>query len=122
QIQTPSGNTVNLKQALQEVERIRIDRAKAEAEARKQKVKEDFEQSALSLKEVLDLHGHAQNMHSAWGYSPYPSAKRLPDGTLEVTTYHFESEWRTEICQTEAEVVNSLYTGEGGYWGPGTWV
>jgi hypothetical protein len=111
-----------LKQALQAVERIRIDQGKTRIQVRKQKVKEDFEQSAASLKEMLNLHGHAQNMHSAWGYSPYPSAKRLPDGTIEVTTYHFEGEWRTETCQTAAEVVNSLYTGEGGYWDPGTWM
>jgi hypothetical protein len=48
-------------------------------------------------------------MKARWGYSPYPRAKRLADGTTEVTTYHFESEWHTATFKTEAEVVHHLY-------------
>jgi len=122
QIQTPSANeTVNLKQALQAIERIRIDRVAYRARVHEQKAKESFERSAASLKEMLDLYGHTQNDAHAWGYSPYPRAKRLSDGTIEVTTYHFESEWHTEVCQTEVEVVNYLYTDGDGYWDPGEW-
>ncbi len=60
-----------------------------------QKLLEDFRSSVISLKETLDLFGEAQNKASAWGYSPFPLAKRLADGTIEVTTYHIAS-----LCNT----------------------
>lgn len=120
-IQTPSGNVVNLKQALQEVEHIRIDRANARAREREQERKEEFEQSVQTLKEALNLHGEAMNDCAAWGYSPQPIAKRLSDGTIEVTTYHFESEWHTATFQDESQVVSHLYSDSEGYWDPGVW-
>jgi hypothetical protein len=121
-IQSSDGNIVNLKQTLQAIEKIRVDKANEEARAWKQKMDEEFEQSIKSLKEALDLHGNAANETSAWGYSPFPLAKRLPDGKIEVTTYHMEGDWRTEIYDDEREVVYALYTGDGGMWNPGIWI
>ena len=56
-----------------------------------------------------------------WGYSPFPLAKRLADGTIEVTTYHFEGEWRTTLYKTEEDVVDHLYSDGDGTWNPGKW-
>ena len=120
-IQTPSGESINLKQALIEMEKVRREQILQKGRDQEQKRKELFEQSTQSLKETLDIHGEAMNERSAWGYSPYPIAKRLADGTVEVTTYQFESEWSTEICQNESEVVGYLYSDGEGYWEPGTW-
>jgi len=80
-----------------------------------------IERSVSSLKDTLDRYGEAMNEASAWGYSPYPMAKRLPDGTIEVTTYEFESEWKTIICQNEIGVVKRLYSDGEEYWNPGIW-
>lgn len=117
-IQTPDGTIVNLKQALQAIEQKRINQTVEQARASEQRRKEDIARSVQSLKETLDRYGVAQNTMSAWGYSPYPFAKRLPDGTIEVTTYEFEGEWRTHICQDEEKVVRYLYNG---YWDAGIW-
>jgi hypothetical protein len=122
-IRMPSGrDTINLKQTLQELERMRIDRVNAYKRAVTQRFRERLDSSTKHLKEVLDLHGEAMNEGYAWGYSPFPMAKRLADETIEVTTYHFEGEWRTTVCQTEFEVVRYLFTDDEGGWEPGTWV
>ncbi|GHO77013.1 hypothetical protein KSD_47840 [Ktedonobacter sp. SOSP1-85] len=120
-IQSPDGNIVNLKQALQAIEKKRIDQAEEKKLAEKKQFEEEIEQSALSLKSVLDLHGQAMNPAHAWGYSSHPLAKRLPDGRIEVTTYHFENEWRTDILETELDVVRYLYTDGDGGWDVGEW-
>lgn len=84
-------------------------------------MEQEIEQSALSLKNILDLHGKAMNRASAWGYSSYPLAERLPDGTIKVRTYHMESEWRTRILANESDVVRYLYTDSDGWWDVGEW-
>jgi hypothetical protein len=121
-IETPQANeTINRKQALEVLERIRIDQAEARQRAWKQKIQEAFKHSATSLKETLDLYGSAQNTASAWGYSPYPYAEREADGAIRVSTYHFEGEWREKIFRTPEEVVRHLYADGEGTWNPGEW-
>jgi DNA polymerase III epsilon subunit-like protein len=120
-IQSPTGEYVPLTQALDAIEQKRLDDLAQHQHERKQKLLEDFRKSVTSLREMLALFGAAQNEASAWGYSPSPLAKRLADGTIEVTTYHFEGEWQTTLCQTEEEVVNNLYSDGDGTWDPGEW-
>ena len=87
-----------------------------------QSVQAKFEKSAEGLKKILDTSGKAQNTNSAWGYSPYPIAKRLSTNQIEITTYHFEDEYETAICETEAETIEHLYSDdEDNYWTPGSW-
>ncbi len=122
-IETPGANeTINRKQALEALERIRIDQTNAQHRARKQKIQEAFKHSAASLKEALDLYGSAQNDAHAWGYSPSPYAERLADGAIQVTTYHFEGDWREETFKTPEEVVCHLYADGDGTWNPGEWM
>ena len=121
-IQTPGGEIVPLKRALEMLEQIRIDETARREQERKQQTQEIFDKSIAQLKEMLDLYGTAMNEKDAWGYSPRPTAERLTDGTIKVTTYHLEDEWLTDIYKTEAEVVYELYTDDEGVWTPGEWV
>ena len=82
---------------------------------------EMFTLSAKSLKDILDIHGYAENENPAWGICFMPLAKRLPNGDIEVRTYHFEGEWQTEIYKTELEAVYSLYSDCDAWWHPGIW-
>ena len=120
-IQTPSGAIINLKQTFVELERLRIKQGEQRQREQEQARQASIEQSASSLKDMLDRYGEAMNEASAWGYSPYPMAKRLPDGTIEVTTYEFESEWKTILCQNEIGVVKRLYSDGEDFWNPGIW-
>jgi DNA polymerase-3 subunit epsilon len=120
-IQSSTKESVSLAQALTAIEQKRLDDVAQRQREQKQKRLEDFKNSVISLKETLDLFGEAQNEASAWGYSPFPQAKRLADGTIEVTTYHFEGELRTALYKTEEDVVNHLYSDGDGTWEPGAW-
>jgi DNA polymerase-3 subunit epsilon len=120
-IQSSTGESVSLAQVLNLIEQKRLDDVAQCQRKQQQKLQEDFKNSAMSLKETLDLFGEAQNEASAWGYSPFPLAKRLADGTIEVTTCHFEGEWRTTRSKTEGDVVDYLYSNSDGTWDPGKW-
>lgn len=120
-IQSPAGENVDLKNALKVIEQKRLDEIAKRRLDTLQRTQERFEQSMLSLKETLNLCGEATNQAHAWGYSPFPFAKRLMDGMIEVTTYHFEGEWQTTLCQTEKDVIQYLYTNSDGSWDVGIW-
>jgi hypothetical protein len=51
----------------------------------------------------------------------YPHAKRLNDGTIEITTYHFEGEHRIKILDNETDVIDYLYDDGDAYREPGEW-
>lgn len=68
----------------------------------------EIERSCQSLLKALEHGGFAQAEMPGWGYAS-ASAKRRPDGSIEVHTYHLEGEWQTEILATPREVIEYLY-------------
>lgn len=121
-ILSPSGNeTLNLKQALQELERMRLDYVQAKNEARRKEMQEEFDRSVKTLQETLERHGRAVNDYPAWGYSPQPMARLLPDGEILVRTYHFEGDWQEDTFESAEDVVGELYCDGDGQWDIGEW-
>lgn len=120
-IRAPDGTIINLKQTLQAIEQKRLDEAKERTHERKQKFEEDLKKSIESLKETLDLYGHAGNDKPAQGIYSVCSAERLPDGKIQIVTYHFEGEFQTNTYENEDQVVYALYTEGNGGWDPGIW-
>jgi hypothetical protein len=85
------------------------------------KVERDVEHSCQALVNALDRTGHAQAEAPGWGYA-MAMATRLPDGTIEVFTYHMEGERDAKICTTPLEVIEYLYFEGAKYvWEAGEW-
>lgn len=115
----PSGNeTINLRQALQALERVRLEKVRAREEAERKRMQAAFERSAKSLQEKLELHGSAWCGDLAWGYAFISRVERLPDGKILVET-KIDGDYQKETLETAEEVVDYLFSNDGGGWEPG---